>query len=388
MSTIRIVSIECISNVSVVAHLLIEGKQEVITTEVSDNVCQYITIDRCDAFVVGLLFFAMSRGYDIESQIPISEELFYNLEYHFIDTLAHEGSTLYRTRLNINTISAIKHTGNIVATGISCGVDSLYTLFLHENMALPSYKISHVAFYNVGSHKTGKGQEKDRELYEGRHGLCEAFANEYGYVFYTLTSNICDIIEKYGGYSHINNHSYMAAFCILLLQKGMNKYYYSAGYPYTDFRVSKAYKTEELDSSLYDLLLFYTISINSLKVYSAGGNIKRIDKTKALCEYPPAYKYLNVCVRSSKNDGTCFKCVRTLLSIDAVGNISDFKDVFDVGLYKRNRKKYIQEMWISASFRHDQLYQEICPYYKKELTLKVKFKALLDKMIAVLKNRI
>lgn len=109
--------------------------------------------------------------------------------------------------------------------------------------------------------------------------------------FYTLKSNIHEFIDKYGGYSHVNNHSYMAAYSILLLQKGISRYYYSAGYPYTDFRVNKTHKGEELDSAMYDLLTFYTISGKNIKVYSAGGNIKRIDKPKY---YATILQHLNI----------------------------------------------------------------------------------------------
>lgn len=388
MATLKITTIEHNTPSFITAHLLVEGQQEAITVEVSDNVSQYLTSDRCDAFVIGLLYFTMSRGYDFESLVPISEELYYNLENHFIDTLAHEGSGLHRTQLKVATVSASQHTGNMVATGISCGVDCLHTLYVHQNMKIPSYQITHLAFYNVGSHRTGSGEEHDRRLYEGRYQLCKSFAEEHGYTFYTLKSNIHEFIEKYGGYSHINNHSYMAAYCILLLQKGISRYYYSAGYPYSDFRVTKTHKSEELDSAMYDLLTFYTVSINAIKVYSAGGSIKRIDKTRALCKYPPAFKYLNVCVREPKNDGTCFKCVRTMLSIDAVGKIDDFKDIFDVAYYKTHRKQYIRNMWIAATFFHDELSQEIVPYYKNELTLGFKVGALVNKFANAVKRRL
>lgn len=368
--------------------LEIDGKKDTIYAEVSENVSAYLTTDRCDAFVVGLMYLAMNRGYDIETSIPITEDLYYNLENHFIDALAHEGSGLHRTKLSMPTIPAVENTGDIVATGVSCGVDCLHTLAVHDNTNLPSYRITHLAFYNVGSHQTGRGKEYDQYLYEGRFNLCKSFAEEYGYTFYTISSNIHEFFERHGGYSHVNNHGYMASFCILLLQKGIKRYYYSAGYPYTDFRVYKSHKNEELDSAMYDLLTFYTISIGNLKVYSAGGNIKRIDKTRVLCSYPPAHKYLNVCVARPKNDGICFKCVRTQLSIDAVGNIDDFKDVFDVESYKRNRKQYIRQMWYSATFGHDELSQEIVPYYKRELTPIFKLNAIVSRYLGVIVRRI
>lgn len=383
---IKITSIASVDNV-VTMKLTIDGNDECVTTHVSDNVVQYLTLDRCDAIVVGLLYFAMSHGYDLMSSIPISEELYYNLEYHFIDALAHEGSGLHRSKIEIPTISTCSKSGNIVATGISCGVDCLYTIMSNNDSSIPSYKISHLAFYDIGSH-AGSGEEKDHEISKGRYELCRKFAEEYGYVFYTIESDIYKLLDRYGRYSHVNNHSYMASYCILLLQKGVSKYYYSAGYPYTDFRVYKTYKNEELDSAMYDLLTFYSISINGMKVISAGGGIKRIDKTRKLATYPPAHKYLNVCVNEPFNDGTCFKCIRTLLSVDATGNVDDFKNVFDIEKYKKNKKNYLRQTWLAATFYHDELSQEIIPFYKKETTLLFKLYAVADKIVHIIKNRL
>lgn len=382
--------IKSINNIKckIEANIIIDGKPDSIIAEVSENMQQNITIDRCDAFVVGLMYFALSNGYDFRSSIPISEELYYNLDNHFIDAIAHEGSGLYRTQLYIPTTKQCTHTDNIVATGISCGIDCLHTLYLHENYKIPNYRITHLAFYNIGSHQTGKGSEYDNELYEGRLKLCKSFAKEYGYIFYTLSSDIHSFIQRHGGYSHINNHSYMAAFCILLLQKGISHYYYSAGYPYTDFRTYKSHKKEILDSAMYDLLTFYTISIGTLKVYSSGGSIKRIDKTRILSTYEPAQKYLNVCVCNPKNDSTCFKCIRTLLSLDATGDINNFKNVFNIKIYNKNKNKYLQQTWLAATFYHDELSQEILPLYRKELTVILKCKAILHKLVSVLAKRL
>lgn len=376
----------CRNDNTIIATVFINGIEETITTTVSENMLSYVTDDRCDAFVFGLLFFAMSHGFDIKSDIPISEDLYYNIQNHFIDALASPNSGLYRTHLYIPIIPCCEHIDTIVATGGSCGVDALYTLKVHDSIETPTHKITHLAFYNVGSHHTGMDEEKDKALYEGRYNNCKKFAEEYGYTLYSITSDIYKLIDRYGGYSHITNHSYMAAFCILLLQKGISRYYYSAGYPYSDFKLLKAHKTEELDSAKYDLLTFFTISIGQMKVYSTGGSIKRIDKTRAISTYQPAHKYLNVCVRESFNEGDCFKCIRTMLSIDAVGHLDDFKDVFNVEKYQKNKNKYLRKSWISAFFYHDDLSKEILPLYKNKLTFFFKGYAVLETVIQLFRR--
>lgn len=379
--TIEIENLEVIQ-CKIVIRILLRGENYNITAKVSENVKQFITTDRCDAIVVGLLHFAMEYGYDIKSSIPISEDLYYRLQFHFIDAIANEKSNLYRTKLILKTIPCCEHIGNIVATGISCGIDCLYTLKENSCPEIPTHKITHLAFYDVGSHYRSGG-EKDIHIFNGRKELCKRFADEYGYVFYTVESDIYKFLAKNGGYSHLSNHSYMAAFCILLLQKGINKYYYSATYPYYKFRINKNRTLEDMDSALYDLLTFNTISFGGLNVYSSGGAVPRIEKTKELVNYEPAQKYLNVCVEEVSNDGTCFKCIRTLLSLDALGNINDFARVFDIDHYKKHKKEFIQKMWICSTFYHDELYKEILPYYKDQLTMLFKINAICNKMCSV-----
>ena len=72
-----------------------------------------------------------------------------------------------------------------------------------------------------------------------------------------------------------------------------------------------------------------------------GAEKSRLEKMSALVNWEPAQKYLNVCVNSVKNDNKCFKCVRTMLEIDAVGDIDKFNRVFDVAFYRQNYKAYL-----------------------------------------------
>lgn len=388
MRQIKIENIKLETNRRIVAQIHIDGQAEEIYAEVSDNVSQYLSCDYADPFIMGLMYFAMYHEYDIESVIPVSEELYYNLENHFIDTLANDTTHLYRVHIHAPIVQGPPKIGNIIATGISCGIDSLYTIYNHFKSKYTTYNISHLAFYNVGSHNTGAGAEKDKLLYEGRYSICKAFAEEYGYIFYTIDSNIHAIINKYGQYSHICNHSYMSAFCVLLLQKGIKRYYYSAGYLYNDFCINFDFHKTEVDSAFYDLLTFFVCSVNSTHIYSSGGNVTRIDKTKALCKFEPTKKYLNVCVHDAHNDSRCFKCIRTMLSIDAVGSIDDFSHVFDVPYYKKHKHEFIQEMWFGAVFHKDELYKEILPYYQKEITLIFKIKTIIIKLNHIIRNRL
>lgn len=368
---------------TVKASININGHEEIVTTLFNENCAPYISLKSIDPYVIGFLYFAMNYGYDIESKLPISEELYYNLHFHFIDSLIQANPNFHRVQINApltqaNDISF--NNKNIVATGISCGVDSLYTIATHgkQSSILSDYKLNALCFFNVGA--AMKGNYEPSALIEGRKKLAQTFAEEYGYKFLYVESNIHFIINKYAPYSHVENHTYMALFCCLHLQNGIAKYYYSSGYTIKDFSIIKE-GNKELDAAHYDLLTLSIASINGCKFYSIGSTTTRLNKVSYLCNYPPAYKYLNVCVNEVQNDNKCFKCIRTILEIDAVGDITKFNKVFDINEYQSNFNWYLRRLYIDCKLKKDPLLQEVYPYFKYKISLTFKLKTIFSIII-------
>lgn len=377
MKTINITEIKQIDN-AIVCTLRIGDNNEVITTSFSYNVIKYITADRIDSVVMGLMLFAIKQGYDFKSSIPISESLYYNLTNHFINAItAH--SHLHQPQIDAPIITDISNPGSIVATGISCGVDSLYTIYSHTQHVSTNYKINHLVFLNVGSHNTGKSDEDTQKLFIGRRELCRRFAHEIKMPLIEIESTITSIFDKYDtAYSHIEEHTYMALSCLLLLQRGLKIYYYSSGICYSDFNCNFTPHTN-FDAAQYDLLTLLCASTYSTKFISAGGNISRMDKIKTICDFDLAHKYLNVCVREANNCGVCFKCIRTLLEIDAIGKLNLFKDSFDINKYSSNRKYYLEQLYIGY-LRKNAFLTEVIPYFQKDLTFSFKIQTILKKL--------
>lgn len=372
----------------VIGELVIDGNIEIVKTEICEEFIQYAVTDRIDAFVLGLLMFAIKNGYDFVSDLPITDELKYNLENHLISPLCNVNKTFHPTCIKAPVISPIKQIAEIVATGISCGVDSLYTILQHTSKTLPTNRrINSLAFFNIGSSMKG-GENLRTPLVEGRLQLARNFAKEYGFRFLFIESNLHLIINKYVPYSHIENHTYMALFCLNIIAPCLKAYYYSSGYPYNKFTMLLDEKGI-LDCAHYDLLLMFCASVGEMKLYSTGSDKSRIEKTCALLDYEPAQKYLNVCVNEVNNDGFCFKCIRTLLTIDALGGIDKFSKVFDVDTYKRNRFFYLKRLFLDAKFKNNEYCKEILPYFQHELTffLKLRFfsSALFNHLKAIFK---
>lgn len=370
----------------IVVKLQIDSHEEIITTRVSSNVVEYIVDDRIDAIVVGLMLFAIKNSYDFKSEIPISEELYYNLNYQFINSLSAI-SGLRHPRIYAPLLPELNPTGEIVATGISCGVDSLYTIYTHTQNIPPTCELNHLVFFNVGSHKTGKGEDDSKRLFEGRRKLCRDFAAEAGLGFIEISSDLPAFLDKYdNGYSHVENHTFMALFCIHWIQGGMKRFYYSSGLPFNNFSCRFLPQTN-FDCANYDLLTLLCASHGGLRFISAGGSVSRFDKIKDLCDYPLAYRYLNVCVNEVCNDGTCFKCIRTILEIDSLGKLDLFDAVFDVAGYKKGKMKYMENLYIGA-LKRDRFLSELMPYFNKELTLGLKVRAIIHKLVSVIRNRL
>lgn len=207
----------------VTIQLNIDGVDEVIYARLSQNIVPYATLDRIDSVVMGLILFAIKNGYDFDSAIPITDELYYNLTTHLIEAIAST-ENLHRPEIRAPKISACDKKAHIVSTGVSCGVDSLYTICFHKTNIPPSHQLTHLSFFNVGSHHTGQREEKSRRLFEERRKHIKSYCEKSAFELIEIESNLYTILDKYdGGYSHIEYHTYMALFCILLIQKGVSK---------------------------------------------------------------------------------------------------------------------------------------------------------------------
>lgn len=366
--------------------LTIDGHDEKVTAVVSDNIARYLTSDRIDPIVCGLLLFAVKNGYDFKSEFPISEELKYNIRHQFIKVVSAKAG-LHAPAIDAPIVAEYEVEGKIIGTGISCGVDSLYTISEHTTGLPDSLRLSHLFFFNVGAHHTGRRDEVSRKLYEGRRDLCRRFTEDAGLHFAEIAFDLPRILDKYdNGYSHAENHTYMDMACVNCISSGMHRYYYSSGLSFGEFDCN--YKPDTgFDCAKYDLLILTALSHGHMKLISSGGDTSRLDKIKALCEYPLAYRYLNVCVCDVENDGTCFKCMRTLLELDALGKVELFSDAFDISKYKKQRRRILEHMYVESK-KADVFMLELLPYFKSELTHTFKIKALFRKSISVFNNRI
>ena len=351
--------------------VIIDGKSDTIWFKVDKKYGEYLCFERSDAYVIAMLNYAMRNSHDIECEVPISEDIYYNIDRYLIDALVKHNKDFYRPIIRAKVASEPLPCANAVGTGISCGVDSLHALANQTNLIFKKHNITHLTFNNVGSHGEGK---RASELFTKRCEHPMRFAKEYGFDIIVSDSNLMDVVKQ----NHYKTHTYSSMFPIFCLQKLYSVYYYaSAGYQYHEFRLDDG---NSRSCASYEMLSLPLFSTHSLRIYSEGEGLSRMDKLKKVVKYTPSYKYLNVCLSSEDNCGKCEKCVRTLLGIDALGELDRYKEVFDIEYYRKHKKWYIQQLVIQESLgKHD--YIEQATYFKDEITFVMHCRALPYKIL-------
>lgn len=301
---------------------------------------EFLHSETADAFVVAMLWYGMTTGSDIISEAPVSEQLLFRVNNLLIPALCTEKNNYRRIIIEAPTVNTIYNKSLGVGTGMSCGIDSLYTLWKYSNIEMSDKKLTHLTYFNMGAifhpDSSSKTKYSLREFYKKTDEMseekiknAEEVANKVSLPLISVHSNIdSDIYRGAYGYTAV----YRNCACALALQKLFSTYYCSsAGWPdYFDLNLSEG-------SEHYESLLCSCFSTESLS-FEMSDYVTRIEKTVALGNYPLAWNYLDVCF-NFHNCGSCPKCFRTLITLEIIGALDNFNRVFDVDSYRKNRAK-------------------------------------------------
>lgn len=318
---------------------------------------KYLLYERNDAFLVGLLSYAMRTQQDIESKAPISEELLYNLNQYLIPLVTKYGNGLHKVKIYAQTDSSRLECGGYVGASASCGVDSFNTLHNQLHSEYPSMNITHLCMNDVGAYNECYGNEKEqRAIKEERYIKAEEMANEVGLPLIRTESNFAVEFPQ----NHLLTNTYSSMFSVLCMRKAWRTYYYSSAFH--DIGLFSLFDNETKDTSYYDLLTLNCLSTDGIKIYSEGGERTRLEKVQSIVDFEPARKYLHVCIRKNSNCGICEKCRRTLLCIDIAGKLDEFKNVFDIDYYQAHKKDYYEwlyQQYVRNPLENMDMYQEL-----------------------------
>lgn len=329
------------------AKFEVDGMENVLWYETSENFGRFMTTERVDAFLVGLLWLALRKGQNVLVKGTLSEKLYYGLNHHLIPLI----SQIYKYKRIQVLCDKLDSTPlpneGAVGTGLSCGIDSLCTVYEHLDKAVPEhYKITHLTFFDTGSNEMMGSKEWQEKIFLERAAWSNACANELGKELLVVDSNINDILKM----SFVRTHTLRNISALLVFQKLFSVYYYSSGYQTLTAKFNQ-------DSASYDVISLPLLSTENVTFYSAGSNLSRVQKTKMVSEFELSYKYLNVCLFKIKNCGRCLKCKRTLLTLDILGSIEKYRNIFNLDAFYKIKDSYINE--VIQSRNSDILFQDI-----------------------------
>lgn len=336
-----------------ICDIYIKKQKKEIWFEVEKKYGKYLCDDRVDAYLIGILNYAMRENLNIKCEAPVTEDLLYNIETTLIPSLSKYGRNLSSIKIEAKTVTPIKE-GTAVGTGCSCGIDSFAAIYNHIDSKYKNFDLTHLCINNVGAFNECYSEYGIQKAKEERYFIAERVAKELGIELIKTDSNFGEAIPQ----NHYLTNTYSGCFAIYMLQKLWRVYYLaSVGLDYSKFTIID---NDNDDSAHYDLLTLQCFSNAGLKIYSEGGEKSRVDKTKDIVDFEIAQKYLHVCIHKSTNCGICTKCRRTILSLDYLNKLDNFSNVFDIDYYHKNKKDYyrwLYKMHINNDLMNEPVYQ-------------------------------
>jgi hypothetical protein len=305
-----------------------------VDESLGDGLCT----DRADCFVAALLYYAMATGEDIVCDAPVSETLLRNMNERLIPALTGEGTPFRTIRVSAEAISAPYPSRGAVGAAMSCGIDSTYTLWENgQDNVPPSYRLTHLSYFDVGAAYVPpttppipipERNEMIRALNEKMYCGTVTIAGECGLTPVYVSSNLKDIYQGQFEVSDV----YRNCAAALALQGLWCRYHYSSSHAPGSYAAS-LYE----NAAMYEVFLLDCLSNGTLIFESVGQEKSRLQKTEILADDPIARRYLHVCEIRGDNCGLCGKCMRTQCTLDVIGKLDNFSEVFDVPAFRSHR---------------------------------------------------
>ena len=327
----------------VTASVEINCKTYLLWFEVADQFSDFLCADRCDAFVMGLFPLALKTRQDIAFVSPITWQLKDGLAHDFIEVLCQRQNGLHRVRLIGEVCDPIRKSDDVIGTGVSCGVDSLFTIKRRLVDSCAGQK--RYLLLNNMTDEDGDRQHRFECLSENATSLSE----ELGIPLIVSDTNYSR--GEIPGLTTEGCTTYCNLFCVLSLQRLFTRYFIASGGPVGDFSLYLRNGVLGTDCSNYDLLTLSACSTSSLK-FIVDGLEDRVKKMQTLVDWPPAWNHLDVCFYhkgGKRGNGTydCPKCMHTVAEILSQGGLpvlERFKNVFDVGYVRTHMEEYLADI--------------------------------------------
>lgn len=305
----------------------------------------FVTLDKVDGFLVAALPLAMKLGEDIHLDGPVSALLLENLQRRYVRILSLVAPYLQRIEIHASSLDhgEARSCAGETGTGFSGGIDSFCVLvdYLAESVP-PRDRVTRLAFSNVWAHMAST-PEQARRQFEDQLAKVVGFPKEMGLGLLEVDSNLAAVLDMNFRQTHVLRN--LAP--ILLLQGLFRRYLYASCFKYED-----CYAGEAVDVAFADPFAIHLLSTETLQMVSSGCEYTRVEKTRKVSQYQPARRYLTVCTNvdaDGVNCSKCRKCGRTMFTLELLGALDRFSEVFDLSLWPASRKKYLVRLLAERS---------------------------------------
>ena len=307
---------------------------------------EYLCTERSDAFVIALFWYGMITGSDISFEVPMSKALYDGVMNELMPALTGDG----RRPIKLDgplTSEKIWCEGGVL-TGMSCGVDSMYTLHCYDSDNAPGGKrLTHLAYYDCDYLLPWLGPPYDvGEIYRSRERTfshiiehAKIIAEHHGLPLIIMRSN-CD--EDYYRGARIYSSMYRFLACTLAMQHLYGTYISSSsGHDSSEVEVSLTVPTQHYEGLLCDCCQTETLH------YMTSDDATRPEKLRVLADDRDAQDYLAVCYNAGphgENCGMCYACDKTIIPLDIMGKLDLFRKSFDVDEYYARREEVFEDL--------------------------------------------
>ena len=314
---------------------------------VQKEYAKYLCVERSNAFVIAFFWYACVAGSDITFEMPMSKRLYDGI------------TSMLLPRLRDNGVEPIKLIGpvtdekvkceNGVVTGMSGGVDSSYTLMNYGGDNAPGgKKLTHLAIYEAAYYLFTKKDYPDDvdAIYESEDKInahvlerAKMIAEHNNLPLIHVRTNLDKGFYR-GALQFTAMYRYLA--CTLSLEHLYNTYISSSsGHEEGQLEVSLFAPTQHYEDFLCECLQTENF------VYMTSDHDSRITKLKALADNTDFQKSASVCFNTQKdgeNCGECYGCWKTMIPLDFIGKLDNFRESFDVDKYYANRENVYKDL--------------------------------------------
>ena len=337
-------------------------KEDTMWVAVMNENATMLNDENYDAFLCLPVIMAMYYKTDLYIHGNVSKILYHNVLKYVQSIYGFFKNDTKKINIKVDGFAEVQESGGIIGTGMSCGIDCLQTIY--DNFYLEDdedYKINGLFMLNCGWHGWYDKSDTYRLILERSKKNKEA-SDELNIPFYLVDSNIHAFLPHLGDKaSYFNLYT-----CAFALEKGLSKYYISSSYSYRDI-LRIGYRSRNIDFSEFgDPLVIPLLRSGRLELISDGCQYDRTEKTERIVDWEIPKKFLNVCCvnDNEENCSVCPKCIRTLLTLDAMDKIYDYKALFNISAYKKHSFPYKCKMVLTGKDGKDGFMSDLYRFYK------------------------